>query len=162
MCALSSVAQLSISVTMSVPTQIDADADTPAAPAVYHEVPPLQKHRFSFPQCDIGRRSTERRNTVQAQPTLTEAVIRESFHDRRSVFDRKPPISFFLEEENPAANGSIVDRDVGSRHPLNSPVNRSGVQIVIDNIDNGDGISDVKTTVADDEEDVDGRKLLRN
>lgn len=55
-----------------------------------------------------------------------------------------------------------MDRDVGSRHPLNSPVNRSGVQIVIDNIDNGDGISDVKTTVADDEEDVDGRKLLRN
>lgn len=147
MCALSSVAQLSISVTMSVPTQIDTDADTPA-PTIDHEDAPLQKHRFSFPQCDIGRRSTERRNTVQAQPTLTEAVIRESFRERRPLFDKKQPVSFYLEEENPA-NGSIGDRDVGSRHQLNSPVNCSGVQIVIDNIDNGDGISEAETTVAD-------------
>lgn len=143
MCALSSVAQLSISVTMSVPTHIDTDADT-LAPAIEHEDAPLQKHRFSFPQCDIGRRSTERRNTVQA-----EAVIRESFRERRPLFDRKQPVSFYLEEENPA-NGSIGDRDFGSRHQLNSPVNCSGVQIVIDNIDNGDGISEAETTVADD------------
>lgn len=136
MCALSSVAQLSISVTMSVPSQVDADAETTSSTGgAGKDDQTSVKHRFSLPypaeeeDPDPDHKpSSDPAAAAGRRYTVPGPLNRRPLALLAETAERGTGVSF------PVDDGGGPDGDPRTM-VVGSPVNCSGVRIVIESAD---------------------------